>query len=67
MKTKSGERDSSASLDDKLQQHIGVKLKQYYDEIVSEDVPDRFKQLLDALEQRQTTVSTPGEKTESQA
>jgi hypothetical protein len=67
MKTKSGERGSSASLDDKLQQHIGVKLKQYYDEIVSEEVPDRFKQLLDALEQRQATPSPSEEKTESEA
>lgn len=67
MKTKSGERGSSASLDDKLQQHIGVKLKQYYNEIVSEDVPDRFKQLLDALEQRQSVDAPSGEKTESDA
>ncbi len=67
MKTKSGERGSSASLDDKLQQHIGVKLKQYYDEIVSEEVPDRFKQLLDALEQRQAAPSPADEKTESEA
>ncbi|MBZ9806318.1 hypothetical protein LB542_24190 [Mesorhizobium sp. BR1-1-9] len=29
---------------------IGRKLKQYYDELVSDDVPDRFAQLLSQLE-----------------
>ncbi|AEH85936.1 hypothetical protein LB577_11645 [Mesorhizobium sp. B283B1A] len=29
---------------------IGRKLKQYYDELVSDDVPDRFAQLLRQLE-----------------
>lgn len=30
---------------------IGRKLKQYYDELLSDDVPDRFSQLLAQLEQ----------------
>jgi Anti-sigma factor NepR len=30
---------------------IGRKLKQYYDELVSDDVPDRFANLLSKLEQ----------------
>jgi hypothetical protein len=30
---------------------IARKLKQYYDELVSDDVPDRFKRLLAQLEQ----------------
>jgi hypothetical protein len=30
---------------------IGRKLKQYYDELVSDEVPDRFAQLLSKLEQ----------------
>jgi len=29
---------------------IGRKLKQYYDELVSDEVPDRFAQLLRQLE-----------------
>ena len=33
---------------------IGRKLKQYYDELVPEDVPDRFAQLLQELEQAET-------------
>ena len=30
---------------------IGRKLKQYYDELVSDEVPDRFADLLNKLEQ----------------
>ena len=30
---------------------IGRKLKQYYDELVSDDVPERFAQLLSQLEE----------------
>ena len=30
---------------------IGRKLKQYYDELVSDEVPDRFAELLSKLEQ----------------
>lgn len=30
---------------------IGRKLKQYYDELVSDEVPDRFAQLLSRLEE----------------
>ena len=32
---------------------IGRKLKQYYDGLVSEDVPDRFAELLEQLEERE--------------
>ena len=32
---------------------IGRKLKQYYDDLVSDEVPDRFAQLLSQLEQAQ--------------
>jgi hypothetical protein len=34
---------------------IGRKLKQYYDDLVSDDVPDRFSQLLAQLEQAEQT------------
>ena len=33
---------------------IGRKLKQYYETLVSEEVPDRFSQLLSKLEQVET-------------
>lgn len=32
---------------------IGRKLKQYYDDLVSETVPDRFQDLLKQLEERE--------------
>lgn len=33
-----------------LQAHIGVRLKAYYDSVLSEPIPDRFAQLLDQLD-----------------
>jgi hypothetical protein len=33
---------------------IGRKLKQYYDELTTEEVPDRFADLLRQLEERET-------------
>ena len=35
-------------------QHIGRKLREMYDHIAEQPVPDRFKQLLDQLEQSTT-------------
>ncbi|MDZ5699144.1 MULTISPECIES: NepR family anti-sigma factor [Phyllobacteriaceae] len=32
---------------------IGRKLRQYYDELVSDDIPDRFSRLLSELEERE--------------
>ena len=32
---------------------IGRKLKRYYDELISEEIPDRFNQLLRQLEQEE--------------
>lgn len=39
---------------------IGRKLKQYYDELVSEEVPDRFTDLLRQLEESEKVVA-PGD------
>jgi len=36
---------------------IGRKLKQYYDELVSDEIPDRFTQLLSQLEQKEASKS----------
>lgn len=33
---------------------IGRRLKQYYDELVTEEIPDRFADLLKQLEERET-------------
>ena len=38
---------------------IGRKLKQYYDDLVSESVPDRFQDLLRQLEDREHPAAEP--------
>jgi hypothetical protein len=47
-----GTAGRQAGVDDLLgpNSEIGRKLKQYYDDLVSDDVPDRFSQLLAQLE-----------------
>jgi hypothetical protein len=44
---------------------IGRKLKQYYDELVSDDVPDRFADLLSQLEHAQPKVLAPSPEPEN--
>lgn len=39
---------------------IGRKLKQYYDDLVSDDVPDRLIDLLKQLEQSEKAASSDG-------
>lgn len=39
---------------------IGRKLKQYYDDLVSEDVPDKFAELLRQLEESQQPATANG-------
>ncbi|MEX4008764.1 MAG: NepR family anti-sigma factor [Neoaquamicrobium sediminum] len=38
---------------------IGRKLKQYYDDLVSDEVPDRFANLLKQLEESENSGATP--------
>lgn len=40
---------------------IGRKLRQYYDDLVTEDIPDRFSDLLNQLEQK-SGAETAGNK-----
>lgn len=51
--------DSPAALDPRLQAHIGRKLREYYNEITAQPVPDRFKALLDQLESRENRIAVP--------
>lgn len=46
-------RDPQLSAD--LQAHIGVRLKAFYDSVLSEPIPDRFAELLDRLD---TTIAS---------
>lgn len=43
-------KPKSKPLSADLQAHIGVRLKAYYDSVLSEPIPDRFAQLLDQLD-----------------
>jgi hypothetical protein len=43
-------RKPTLKIDGKLQAQIGERLRTYYASITSEPVPDRFKALLDQLE-----------------
>lgn len=38
----------------KLAEHIGRELRSMFDGVVAEPVPDRFRELLEALEKKQT-------------
>jgi hypothetical protein len=41
-----------------VQAHLGRQLRAVYDEMASQPVPDRFIQLLDALERKQRNSAT---------
>lgn len=43
-------KDQAPEMDNELQAHIGRHLKAAYEDILTQSVPDRFLQLLEALE-----------------
>jgi hypothetical protein len=51
----SGRRGNGASDPLGTNSEIGRKLKQYYDELLSDEVPDRFSDLLKQLDTAETT------------
>jgi hypothetical protein len=48
---------SGAMLEGDLQAHIGRQLRAVYEEVVTEDVPDRFVKLLEELERKKADRS----------
>jgi hypothetical protein len=42
-----------AQIDQAIQKHIGRKLQATYNDLVNQPVPDKFRQLLDELEQQE--------------
>lgn len=46
--------DQGPEIDSELQAHIGRHLKASYDDILSQDVPDRFLDLLSQLEAKES-------------
>ena len=51
--------DRGPEIDSELQTHIGRHLKASYDDILGQDVPDRFLDLLAQLEQKEKEGSGP--------
>jgi Anti-sigma factor NepR len=50
------ETDESASapaIDDKVQRHIGRKLKASYEELIKQPVPEKFRNLLEELQRKE--------------
>lgn len=47
---KPGKPDKAAQVNE----HIGKELRSMFDDVVAEPVPDRFRELLDQLEQKQS-------------
>jgi hypothetical protein len=48
-----GVDDPSPNIDAPIQRHIGQKLKDSYEDLVNQPVPDRFRQLLEELERQE--------------
>lgn len=46
--------DPPASLDEAIQSTIGRKLRESWQEVVDEKVPDKFRELLDQLKRSET-------------
>ncbi|MCW2314791.1 NepR family anti-sigma factor [Rhodoblastus acidophilus] len=64
-KDNSEKSSADIGLEPLLQAHIGRKLREFYDSAVREPVPDRFKLLLDQLENDE--LESVGDKAEGKA
>lgn len=53
-------RGGSPEIDSELQAHIGRHLKASYDDILGQDVPDRFLDLLKQLESKEDKPEAEG-------
>jgi hypothetical protein len=52
--------DPVPAVDAQIQGLLGRKLRENYEEVVKEDVPDRFLQLLDELKRKEKTSKKDG-------
>lgn len=44
---------AAPAIDEKIQRHIGRKLKASYEELIKQPVPDKFRNLLDELQRKE--------------
>jgi hypothetical protein len=56
--TESNENTEAAGVDPAIQGALGRKLRESYDQVVKEAVPDKFMQLLDQLKQSEASGKT---------
>lgn len=56
--TESNENAEPAGVDPAIQGALGRKLRESYDQVVKETVPDKFLQLLDQLKQSEASGKT---------
>jgi Anti-sigma factor NepR len=54
------EDPSGPALNDNIQEQIGAKLKALFDQVVEQPVPDRFVELLQALEDKEEGADDSG-------
>ncbi|GGH26753.1 hypothetical protein GCM10007036_34790 [Alsobacter metallidurans] len=45
-------RESTPGMVPQIQDHIGRQLRAVYDEVLNQPVPDRFKELMDKLDEK---------------
>jgi len=60
MQTDAMTRKNSSRLGRDIQNRIGLQLRAMYDDVVKEDVPDRFAELLNKLDERQNKDKDAG-------
>ncbi len=48
-----GNLEDELQIDDQIQRRIGTKLRTYYDELLSEPIPDKFIELLVKLDEKE--------------
>jgi hypothetical protein len=60
-------KDVEPTLEPLLQAHIGKQLRQMYDSMTREPVPEKFKRLLDRLEAGEAARDSPRDKAKAGA
>jgi hypothetical protein len=58
--------EQPASLDEAIQGAIGRKLRESWDEVVNEEVPDKFRKLLDQLKKSEGSGGSEKESSRSE-
>ncbi len=60
--TQAEDPSSGPALSENIQEQIGAKLKALFDQVVEQPVPDRFVELLQALDDKDESANDSGSK-----